>query len=345
MAAMTSRPTRHGEAVTLVDLLDETDRALGLGLRAGATVHPTGFAALDKVLAGGLRSGELALVCGPQGLGKTTMTIQMLRHAVAKGGTGLAFSYEHEGRTLLERLIALEASESAPQDFDGSARVGEVRKALEIVGDPGESIASRTRSLAGVSAAIDRIRTYGDRLIIHESSSTYTDVEAIRESIAASRERTGTGPLVLVDYLQKVPHPEAGIDEVERSTAVVEQLKDLALEQRVPIIVIVAAEKEALVDGHRVRAQDMRGSSALAYEADVILMLNEKYDIVARHHLVYGTTNADTFRQWVVVSVEKNRGGRGDVDLEFEKRFEEGRFDPDGGLVQEQLIEGRVYTE
>ena len=31
----------------------------------------------------------------------------------------------------------------------------------------------------------------------------------------------------------------------------------------------------------------MRGSSALAYEADVVLVLNNKFDIVARHHLTY----------------------------------------------------------
>lgn len=343
---MTSyRPARHGQAVTITDLLNETDRALGLGLRAGASVWQTGFDALDKVLAGGVRSGELILVCGPQGLGKTTMTVQMLHHAVATGGTGLAFSYEHEGHTLLERLLALEAAAAESAVLDGTARVDQIRSALEWVGDPGESLATRLRTLPGAFAATERMRAYGERLIIHEASSSHTDVDAMRSVIEDAKSRTGTPPLVLVDYLQKVPHPDAGIDEEVRTTAVVEQLKDLALEQRVPIVVIVAAEKESLAEGYRLRVQDMRGSSALAYEADVILMLNDKYDIVAKHHLVYGTANADRFRKWVIVSVEKNRGGRAGVDLEFEKRFEQGRFDPEGGPVQEQLIEGRVFTE
>jgi replicative DNA helicase len=37
----------------------------------------------------------------------------------------------------------------------------------------------------------------------------------------------------------------------------------------------------------------MRGAAALAYEADVVLLLNEKFDVVARHHLVYDLGNID----------------------------------------------------
>ncbi len=33
------------------------------------------------------------------------------------------------------------------------------------------------------------------------------------------------------------------------------------------------------------------------------------------------------------------------VDLEFQKAVSQGRFDPDGGRVQEELIDDRIFVE
>ena len=77
----------------------------------------------------------------------------------------------------------------------------------------------------------------------------------------------------------------------------------------------------------------------------MILVLSNKYDVVARHHLTYDLGNAERFRQWAVLSVEKNRFGPDTVELEYRKRFEQGRFEADGRAVAEQLIDDRVFTE
>jgi replicative DNA helicase len=135
------------------------------------------------------------------------------------------------------------------------------------------------------------------------------------------------------------------IPEEDRITAVVEGLKDLSLERDVPVLAVVAADRAGIEMGKRMRVHNMRGSSSLAYEADVVLIMNEKYDVVARHHLVYNTSNAERFREWAVVTIEKNRSGRDKVDLEFRKRFEQGRFESEGGMVVEQLIDERMYVD
>ena len=108
---------------------------------------------------------------------------------------------------------------------------------------------------------------------------------------------------------------------------------------------IVAADKSGLATGKRMRVHDLRGSSALAYEPDIVLIINDKYDVVARHHLIYDVANADRFRRWVVMTIEKNRNGVDKVDLEFRKRFAQGRFDTGGGYVAEQLIDERIFVE
>ena len=109
-----------------------------------------------------------------------------------------------------------------------------------------------------------------------------------------------------------------------------EGLKDLAIDIGAPVLAIVAAEKEALKTGTPHALRHLRGSSALAYEADVVLVLNNKVDIVARHHLIYDLGNTERFREWAILGIEKNRFGRDGIELEYKKRFEQGRFEPEG---------------
>lgn len=92
------------------------------------------------------------------------------------------------------------------------------------------------------------------------------------------------------------------------------------------------------------RAHHLRGASSLAYEADVILVLSGKDDIVSREHLVYDLSRLQQFRGWSIFSIEKNRHGLDHVDLEFPKDFGNGRYVPHGGIVEERLIEERVIT-
>jgi replicative DNA helicase len=340
-----SETSTHHERVrlrSLSDVLAETDEKLRSGNAAGARVWPTGFEALDVSLNGGFRSGELVLLGGPQGLGKTAMALQMLRNTIASNRSAIFFSYEHDAHSILERLIAIEAGAIAGVDAVGLTRI---RQGFEARHAGTHTLQQRFGDTIGGAEAIAALERYGDRLHVHTSSGLHTTLEEIRKAVAEVTELDGRAPLVLIDYLQKVPVPGVEGGEDERITIVVERLKDMALDLGVPVLAIVAAEKGSLVAGKRMRVHDLRGSSALAYESDVVLILNEKYDVVAKHHLVYHLGNAERFRQWVVMSIEKNRNGVDHLELEFQKRFEQGRFQPEGRVVEEQLIEERVFRE
>jgi len=207
-------------------LLARTDAMLREGRAPGATVWPTGFGRLDGVLGGGVRSGELALIAGSQGQGKTTFGLQMLRQVATIGRPAVFFSFEHESHTLLERLLAMEGAYAADADPQGlsPADVGRVRAVFEQVDAPGANLASMMGVLPRGAAALAAVEAYAQRLHLHESSPT-------------------------------------------------------------------------------------------------------------------------TYREWVVVSVEKNRHGNDNVVLEFEKDFAHGRFHPEGRPVEERLIEERVFRE
>jgi len=324
---------------SLAETLEQADYRVRAGAHNAARIWPTGFDVLDEHLQGGFRAGDLVLLGGPQGMGKTTWMLQVARNVARQGRPVVYFCYEHDQTTMLIRLVALEAGLIGGLE---APTINRIRSTFESADGLGRSLSHRLSDTQGGAEALDVVQEYSDRLHMHRSSGTTTTLDQIRQTIEEVQERHGAAPFVCVDYLQKIPMP--GHTEDERVTMVTEQLKDMTLDHEVPVLAIVASDKEGIESGKRMRVNHMRGSSALAYEADTVLMLNNKYDVVARHHLVYDTGNVDRYKSWAVLSIEKNRSGVTGVDLEFPKRFEQSRFDTHGHLVREQLVDERVFT-
>src|SRR3712207_9040527 len=68
------------ELRSLSQVMRDADTLLAAGRRATAWAWPTGLPLLDTYLGGGIRAGELCLLGGPQGLGKTTFALQIARN-------------------------------------------------------------------------------------------------------------------------------------------------------------------------------------------------------------------------------------------------------------------------
>jgi replicative DNA helicase len=313
------------------------------GQSAAAQVWATGFPALDAQLGGGLRAGELILLGGPQGLGKTTFALQLLRNVVVDGGVGLYFSFEHDAITMLERLVTLEAGENLGLDGIPLARV---RSALQIEDSRLGDLTTRMSGMPGGADAVSAVKSYARRLHLHRSTGKDTDLAQIQQVIETVINRGEGRPLVVIDYLQKVPVPVPAPDiEEERVTVVVEGSRTWHWPWRCRCLAIVAAEKEGWRAASGCACRPAARIVSLAYEPDVVLLLNDKYDVVARHHLVFDVGNAERFRSWAVLTIEKNRGGMDKIDLEFRKRFEQSRFEVEGQAVEEQLVDERVFVE
>ncbi len=75
-----------------------------------------------------------------------------------------------------------------------------------------------------------------------------------------------------------------------------------------------------------------------------MLILSSKENIVSREHLVYDLGSRSRYEQWSVITVEKNRSGQDQVELELQKDFEHGRFHSQVQVVTERPIEERVFT-
>ena len=319
--------------------LARSDDRMLTGRNASGRVWKTGFGGLDPLIGGGLRAGSLILLAGPQGMGKSTFALQIARNNAESGRPVLYFSYEHDAEDLTQKLLAMEAGELDESD---QVRITSIRSIFDDLWI--SSLERRLESVPSGTEALFKVARYSEKLFVHRSTGTRTDLAAIQAAIEMVTHSTGSTPLVIVDYLQKVKSTQA-VDEDARSTEVVEGLKDLAIDIGAPILAIAAAEKSALKSGTRMRASNLRGSSALAYEADVVMVLNNKFDIVARHHLTYDLGNAERFRDWAVLTVEKNRFGRDGIVLQYRTRFDQGRYESEGEEVKEQLIDERIFRD
>jgi replicative DNA helicase len=327
---------RRTRAQTVTEVLAQLDEQLRTGEDEGLRAISTGFGILDDVLGGGLRVGELLLLGGPPGVGKTIAALQWAREVARSGHTAIFACYEHEPTTLLVRLLGLEAGEVGA---DADAFAHDLGALLGEGDASGRGIEAVLTEHPGGRDALQRVKQYADHLVLVRASGAHTTTEALA-ALVEQYGHDGEGSVLFVDYLQKVPLQPEPPTESEKVTRTVEALKDLALEYRVPVILLSAVDAEGM-RASRLRMYHLRGSSAIAFESDVVLMMNSKEKAVSKVHLSYDTVRARTFRDWVVVSIEKNRGGPNLIDLEFRKDFRHFRLDPDGGLVSEKLVDER----
>ena len=317
---------------SVASLLDESER-----ISNPRRVLPTGFSTIDRVIDGGIHTRNLTVLAGVPGAGKTIATLQWARNMARAGHRAVFVCYEHDQSTLLTRLMRLELGE-----LPAETRLGQ--QALQAKEELKRFAAGETSMSEAVTKAdllaqpYEAIRTYADRLWLVTASGTSTDLDAL------AGFADGHTDALFVDYIQKVPLQNGQSRESERLVSIAQGLKEIAMTSNVAVVAIAASTRDGL-QAPRLRLHHLRGSSALAYEADVVMVMNNKFDIVSRTQMTHDMQNVERFKNQVVFSLDKNRNGDDGVDIEFDKQFEYLRIDPNGATVQERLIDDRLFTE
>ncbi len=339
---------------TLSQVLNEADRMIVQGELTEYLPIPTGFDQIDRIIGGGLRRTELVLLGGPQGIGKTITALQMARNLALNEATYSFFiSYEHSEVHLLNRLICLESVNGGLDDGSaGGLRLKDLhnivvsQRAREWVRHDGNvGLYQILSQHPKTTKALETISRYSDRLIVMKASPAVTTLNSIRDMVRQMVDVTEGKVVLFIDYLQKVAiHPERAADEGEKVTIVVEGLKDIAMTLNIPVLSIVAADREGL-KSKRLHLYHLRGSSALDYECDIAIIMNNKFHILSKDHVAFNPYKSEGYRDWVVFTIEKNRAGRAMIDVEFQLKAQHFCFVPKGNLVEQKLIDEKIIVE
>jgi replicative DNA helicase len=319
-----------------------------LDLQTSTRAIPTGFPVLDSWISNGLKPGELLLMGGAPGVGKTTLCLQMARNIAASGEAAVLYAcYEHQAEYLLDRLLVQETINPTLPATDSALNLNQLHELISwaMFRFPDVPAVETLWNHPTSRHAVEAFRTYAGRFHIVEDAPRHNRLNVLTALIEEHR-RHNDEPLVLfVDYLQKIESDRQDlVSEDDRMTDVVQVLKQLALEYRIAVVAIAAADKVG-IKSPRLRLSHFRGSSALMYEADIAVIMNDKWQIIDRDRLVFNQHKANEYREWVVCTIEKNRAGRNLLEFELRKRFEHCCFDPSGGRVSERLYEERIQGD
>ena len=255
---------------------------------------PTGFPSVDNALGGGVRRGDLIVLAGEVGSGKSALALAIALRARESGHSVALASAEMDTPRLAERALAIE----------GRARVDDLRR-----GTLDEETQAR------VSAAATQVERALPELIPFP-------LDGARE-LGAADSFPGDTELLIVDPLQGLAAGTGGGALDEQIAAAARALKAIAIDR--DVAVLVTSHLPALPRDRkdpRPHLDDLGGPGAVKQFADVVLGLfrQEMYDTAPD---VDGATE---------LLILKNRNGAlGYVDLFFYKqwmRFED-MLEPD----------------
>lgn len=246
---------RSTDISPLAQVLSRAD-AVADGAPSPDTI-PTGFPSLDRLLGGGLRSGDLTVLGGDVGSGKSAFALAVALRIAQRRQKVTFFSGEMTTDRVLERILAIE----------GRVKVDDLRHG--VVNDIAR---------ASVGAAAVRMR----ELLPAFETMPAGGVEALRERIEGSGVE-----LIVIDSLQSLARGGRSMDEDTAET--VRRLKTIALEHRVAIFATAQLPQLTARDDRRPVLDDFGALGAVKHHADVVLGLYRE-DMYDRRREIEGAT-------------------------------------------------------
>jgi replicative DNA helicase len=240
--------TRRDDATVLfTEILDDT---------LAEVFHPegparglsTGLGSLDDVI-GGLKPGQLIVVAGRPGAGKSVLVTDFVRAcAVRQYEPALMFSLEMGRGEVQRRMLAAEAGVNLSRILNGPLQPHETMK-----------LADRADALRGV--------------MIHIDDTASMDLASIRSTARKIQADTGLG-LIVVDYLQLMGST-SGDNRAQEVGAISRGLKILARELGVPIVAAAQLNRSAEQrSDHRPQLADLRESGSIEQDSDIVILLH-----------------------------------------------------------------------
>lgn len=277
--------TNTGAPVEISNILDVVKNELQNSDLLSQKLIKTGFKDIDKRIKG-FKDGDLIIVAGRPGMGKTTWALNIATNNILAGKTVLIFSLEMTNEQLIKKIISSESGLSMDSLLTGNLTSDQWNKFNVI-----EDQLSKTN-----------LYVYDKSPITIETLINKTKaIQAIKDV-----------DLIVVDYLQLLmtsnKAPSNSDSRAASMTYISNLLKGLAKDVGCPLISLSQLNRgvEARTDKRPVLS-DLRDSGSIEQDADMVIMLyrQEYYD------------SLDTGLAEVII--RKNRlGETGDFELAFD---------------------------
>ena len=160
---------RPGESFDMNVAMDSAMKSISQG--EGSLIR-TGFEGIDK-LSGGMTRGEITIIGGRPGHGKTTFTINLIKKLIEKDKKVVLFNREMTNAEMLKKLIALESQKlsygmirKGTLDMEGWAELERTKKA--IIAKYSENKFSMFDNLKDFSSSASEVKKFKPDVIIDD---------------------------------------------------------------------------------------------------------------------------------------------------------------------------------
>ena len=230
--------------ITTTELEDKFDEMVD---KTNFNSITSGFPRLDSKI-GGFEEGTMTIIAAAQGVGKTTMALNLLDHFCRK--LDISVLYVSLEMTF-ERLYLMSVSH-----ISGVPYFKIKYKKNEITDNEWKMITD----------AKEKISKFKQIRMGEEEISTDDIKYKIKEK---------NPDIVIIDYLQRIKSKQRFTNEYEKLTNISGELAILKNEYHIPIIVVASINRRySERPDNTPRVSDIRGSGTIEYDADTILLLH-----------------------------------------------------------------------
>jgi replicative DNA helicase len=252
--------------------------------KSGMSGVRSGFDHLDELTAG-FQNGDLIIIAARPSVGKTSFALNLATNIALNEAIPVAiFSLEMSKEQVVERMICAHAGIDLK-----SLRTG------IFLDEAWEKISSSISVFYNTPIYIDDT----------------PDISVLEVRSKARRLLAEKGTFVLIlDYLQLMHSDERVENRVQEISKISRQLKNLAKELKIPVIVLsqLSREIEKRQD-KKPLLSDLRESGAIEQDADVVMFLHKPKEESDDNDII------------TLYLAKQRNGPTGKVDLSFEKSF------------------------
>lgn len=293
-------------------LLEELPALLDQKAQGKGALYPVGLKDIDEALGGGLYPG-LHVLGGVTGGGKTALALHIAESNARAGRPVLFVTFEQSRAELWTRLI--------------SPRVGMPLRMFRTGGTPEAPLGGR---LLAHEAYQDLADNVAPNLLVFEGDGTsgaqQWGVDRIAAEVRRLRKAFGQSPLVILDYLQRMPSDFDGDKRLKVDDVVMALQVRLGREEQAPVLLLSSLSRgnygELLplpLDKRLETFKESGGIEYTAYSATLIYPLSDTSAMMLglSPAPVPGSPGARLGGGWryVVLDMVKNREGEAGLQL------------------------------